>query len=61
MGRFTYRDPLDARQLVQWQRDILGGSEAVGSETLIFPQLQLPCMILVVSILISDYESNSLW
>ena len=51
MGRFTYRDPLDARQLVQWQSDILGGSEAEGSETLMFPQLQLPVMMLVVSIL----------
>jgi hypothetical protein len=38
----TYRDPLEARQLIQWHRPQYWAKEALGIEMVIAPQLQEP-------------------
>jgi hypothetical protein len=38
----TYKDPLEARQLRQWQREDLVGKDDASMEILIVPQLHSP-------------------
>jgi hypothetical protein len=44
----THSEPLDARQLKQWQSEQADGQTLLGTDTDIFPQLHSPCMELTV-------------
>lgn len=48
------REPLDARQLEQWQRVTLVGSDERGKATMILPQLQAPYIVPEDSVVVED-------
>ena len=43
----TDKEPLEPRQLRQWQKETVDGSEALGKVTVILPQLHAPLTISV--------------